>query len=77
MNTLRARVRNGVLVLEEPTELPEGAEFEVKLVDPDDELDDEEREELHASLAHSIRQIKAGEPPVDGEALIARLRQGQ
>jgi hypothetical protein len=42
MPTLRARVHNGRLVLDEPTDLPEG---EVVYLQPDDadELDDAER----------------------------------
>ena len=32
--TYRGRVKNGVVVLASPAELPEGAEVEVSLVDP-------------------------------------------
>ena len=72
MNTLRMRVRNGRLeVLDEPTDLPEGAEFQAVLVPPDEALDDEEHEEL----GRRIRDVKNGGELVDGEALIARLRQ--
>jgi hypothetical protein len=48
MHALTAKVRNGRLVLDEPTDLPEGAEVPLQLVDPDD-LTDEERAALHAS----------------------------
>jgi hypothetical protein len=47
MRALKAYVRGGRLVLDEPTNLPEGAEVRVALVDGD-ELDDHERAELHA-----------------------------
>ena len=39
---LRARVRNGRLLLDEPTDLPDGTEVELAVVDAD-ELDDQER----------------------------------
>jgi hypothetical protein len=47
MVPLRARVKNGRLVLDEPTALPEGTEVELALPD---ELDDDERARLHAAL---------------------------
>lgn len=37
--TLKAQVRGGRLVLDEPTELPEGSEVELVLVDEGDDLD--------------------------------------
>ncbi|MBK8941037.1 MAG: hypothetical protein IPM79_26345 [Polyangiaceae bacterium] len=64
MQVLRARVRNGRLVLDEPTDLPEGAEIELM---PVDDLDDDEREELHRSLEASIAEAEAGDL-VDGPA---------
>jgi hypothetical protein len=48
MHTRRIQVKNGRLVLDEPTDLPEGAEVDVLVID--DELTAEERVELHASL---------------------------
>ena len=50
MSILRARVRNGRLVLDEPTSLPEGAEVELLPVNGEDDLDDAERAALHQSL---------------------------
>lgn len=70
MHVLRARVRNGRLVLDEPTDLPEGAEVELM---PVDELDDDEREELHRALRESVAQMRAGQL-VDAEELISKLR---
>lgn len=69
---LRARVRNGRLVLDEPTDLPEGEEVELVPADAD-EMDDEERAALHESLAVSLDQMKKGQL-IDGEAVLARLR---
>jgi hypothetical protein len=70
MQALRARVRNGRLVLDEPTNLPEGAE--VELLSPDD-LDDEERAELDRSLDEAIDEVRAGNT-VDGPEFLAKLR---
>jgi hypothetical protein len=70
MQPLRARVRNGRLVLDEPTNLPEGAEVELV---PADDLDDEERAELNQSLVEAIRETHAGDTP-DGPAFMAGLR---
>ncbi len=51
MHALRARVRNGRLVLDEPTTLSEGSEVELV---PVDELDDEERAELDRYLPKRV-----------------------
>jgi len=42
-SNLRARVRGGRLLLDEPVELPDGTEVELRLVDKGDNLDDEDR----------------------------------
>jgi hypothetical protein len=70
MQPLRARVRNGRLVLDEPTDLPEGAEVELM---PADDMDDDERAELSRSLEESLRQAEAGDV-VDGPEFLASLR---
>ncbi len=72
MRALKAHVRGGRLVLDEPTELPEGTEVELTVVD-DDDFEPEERERLHASLREGIRQMKAGQT-VDAAAALAELR---
>lgn len=49
----KAHVRNGHVVVDEPTELPEGAEVEVvvtKVVDPFEGMSAEERAELEQEL---------------------------
>jgi hypothetical protein len=78
MHALKARVRNGRLVLDEPTDLPEGEIVELVpvndvLAHDQDDLDDEERERLHESLRESIRQMEAGEL-IDGADALAQLR---
>ena len=78
MHPLKARVRNGRLVLDEPTDLPEGEVIELVrmdevLADDDGELDDDERGRLHESLRESIEQMKAGNT-LDGATALEELR---
>ncbi len=72
MKALKAHVRGGRLVLDEPTSLPEGAEVRVALVD-DDELDDVERAKLHAAIVAAEAELDAGQV-VSEDELWARLR---
>ncbi len=59
--------------VDEPTNLPDGAEVHVALVDGDD-LDDEERAALHRELEASMAEADAGE--TEGFArVLAALRQ--
>jgi hypothetical protein len=75
MQSLKARVRNGRLVLDEPTDLPEGAVVELVPVDAtlDGEFDDEERAELRQALDEGIEQMKAGQT-IDVAEALAELR---
>jgi hypothetical protein len=73
--TLRAHVRNGRLVLDEPTDLPDGTEVELAPIDADD-LDDEDRAALHAALEASEEEFKAGKG-IPAAEVIAELRRGQ
>jgi hypothetical protein len=78
MRALKAHVRGGRLVLDEPTELPEGEVVELVPLDEalasgGDYLDDEERERLHESLREGIRQMKSGQT-VDAAVALAELR---
>lgn len=59
MLVLKAKVRNGRLVLDEPTTLPEGSDVELRVVD-DDEMSDDERQRLHASIARGLADGRAG-----------------
>jgi hypothetical protein len=78
MRALKAHVKAGRLVLDEPTELPEGEVVELVPLDEvlangGDYLDGEERERLHQSLRESIRQMRAGQA-VDAATALAELR---
>jgi hypothetical protein len=71
VQSLKAHVRKGRLVLDEPTDLPEGTEVSLTVTD-DDELDDDERARLHESLRRSMAQAKAGQF-IDADQVIGKL----
>jgi hypothetical protein len=78
MQPLKAHVHNGRLVLDEPTDLPEGEVVELVPLDEvlargGDYLDDEERAELHRALEESIAQADAGQL-IDADDVLAELR---
>ncbi len=78
MQPLKAQVRNGRLLLDEPTDLPEGEVVEMIPVDEvltrgGDYLDDEERERLHQALEISVRQAEQGQL-IDADEVMAELR---
>jgi hypothetical protein len=58
MHARKVQVKNGRLILDEPTDLPGGAEADVFVVD--DELTTEERAELHASLDRALEESESG-----------------
>ena len=72
MRALKAHVRGGRLILDEPTNLPEGAEVRVALVDGD-ELDDHERADLHAAIIEAEAELDAGQAVTEDD-LWSRLR---
>ena len=74
MRALKAHVKGGRLLLDEPTDLPDGAEVELTLVE--DEFDPGERARLDAALELSMAQARAGQL-VDGDAVIRKLRAGR
>jgi predicted DNA-binding antitoxin AbrB/MazE fold protein len=68
MSALKARVENGRIKLDQPTDLPNGTELYIvpaaELDDivllRDDGLDDEERKRLHESIRRGIADGRAG-----------------
>ncbi|MFL5264424.1 MAG: hypothetical protein ACJ79E_10700 [Anaeromyxobacteraceae bacterium] len=68
---LKAQVRGGRLVLDEPTDLPEGTEVELVTVE-DDDFDPQERARLAAALERSRAQARAGQL-IDGDTVIEKL----
>ncbi len=79
MQPLKAHVRNGRLLLDEPTDLPEGDVVELVQLDQvlangGDDLDDEERAELQRELEASIQEADTGQTE-DFAKVLAELRQ--
>lgn len=58
MHALKLQVKNGRVTVDEPTNLPDGAEVEVLVID--DELSADERAALHASLDRALDDSEAG-----------------
>lgn len=78
MQPVKAKVRNGRLVLDEPTDRPEGEEVELVPLDEvlargGDYLDDEERAALHRSIEEGIEDFEKGDTE-DAFEFLARLR---
>lgn len=60
MSPLKAQVRNGRIVLDEPTTLPDGTMIDLVVDDEGDDLTDEERRALHEALSASWKSAEAG-----------------
>ena len=73
MATLHARVQGGHIVVDETTDLPDGAEMTLLVVDRDDEMTADERAELEAEIARGRADITAG-LGISAEDLLARVR---
>jgi hypothetical protein len=78
MPPLKAHVRNGRLVLDEPTDLPDGEEIELVPIDDalaagGDHLDDAERAALHRSIDEGVEDFERGDTE-DAFDFIARLK---
>ena len=71
--TVKARVHDGRLVLNEPTTLPEGTEVELLPLDPGDWLDESDRAALHAALAESDIDVAEGRL-IDAAEVLRELR---
>jgi hypothetical protein len=71
--TLKARVHDGRLLVDEPTDLPEGTEIELLALDPGDWLDEADRAALHKALSESDADVAAGRL-VDASDVLRELR---
>ena len=71
--TIKTRVSAGRLIVDEPTRLPEGTEVELLPLDPGDWLSEEDRKALHAALARSEADARAGRL-VDAAEILKGLR---
>ena len=77
--SFKAHVQNGRLILDEPTDLPEGEVVYLEpvggvLIDDTDDLDDEDRAALHAELDASIAEADEGKTE-DLRKVLDELRQ--
>lgn len=73
MAALKARVENGRLKLDEPTDLPEGTVVPLEIADDWDDLDDAERADLHEALREGFEDAKAGRT-IEAKQWAAQLR---
>lgn len=71
--TIKAHVRAGRLIVDEPTDLPDGTELELLPLDPGDWLDDANRTALHDALRQSEDDVSAGRL-VDASDVLKHLR---
>jgi hypothetical protein len=69
MSLLRAQVKNGRIVLDEPTTLREGTVIDLVADDEGDDLTSEERKELHDALINSNESAEAGKLRLASEVL--------
>lgn len=70
MRAVKAHVKGGRLLVDEPTDLPDGAEVELTFVE--EEHGQDERARLDAALATSLAQARAGQL-LDGDTVIRKL----
>jgi hypothetical protein len=77
MQAPKIRVENGRIQIDEPTDLPNGTELylvpAVPLEGELDDLDDEERAELHQAIREGFDDAKAGRT-IPAEQWLAELR---
>lgn len=72
--SLRAVVKDGRLVVDEPTTLPDGTVLDLVVDDEGDDLDATERATLHAHLESSWEAARRGEL-IPAEDVLAELRE--
>ena len=73
MLKVKAKVRRGRLVVDEPYDAPDGTEVDLAVIDDGDSLDEAERAKLHAALRASHEEIARGEV-VPSDELLPKLR---
>jgi hypothetical protein len=73
MRAFRAHVENGRIIVDGPTDLPDGTELYLLPIREGDELDDEERAALHAAIVEAEEELDAGKS-VTEDQLWTRLR---
>ena len=74
MSTLHGHVRGGHIVVEETTDLPEGTQLTLVMLDGDDEMTPEERADLGAEIERGRAAIAGGQG-ISSDELRSRVRQ--
>lgn len=73
MTELRARVTGGRLILDEPTDLPEGTVLDLVVDDEGDDLDAAERASLDAAIVRAWEQVQS-RSAIPAEDVLSDLR---
>lgn len=73
MTILHARVKNGRVVVDDPTDLPEGSKVDLLLLDADTEWPADERIAIDASIRRGLEQADR-EELLSVEEVLTRLR---
>lgn len=73
MGPIRARVKNGRLIVDEPTDLPEGMVLDLVIDDEGDELSEEERRVLHAAIQRGWQSVEQGKG-ISADEVVRELR---
>ena len=71
--TIKARVRAGRLIVDEPTDLREGTELQLLPLDSGDWLDEADRAALHEAIRESDADVSAGRI-VDADEILKEIR---
>jgi hypothetical protein len=69
----RVHIHKGRLLVDEPTQLPEGTEVDLLPLDPGDWLDPADRAALHRALTASQEDVEAGRL-IEAEEVLRELR---
>lgn len=72
MNAVKAHVKNGRIVVDEPTDLPDGTELYLVPLEDDDDMDDAERVALLRSIDEGLAASDANDV-VDFASVVASL----
>jgi hypothetical protein len=76
MDGFRARVKDGRLILDQPTSLPDGTTLDLVMDDEGDDLTPPERKALHEAISKAWESAKAGKL-LPADELIRDLRTRQ
>jgi hypothetical protein len=67
--SVRATVHHGRLIVDQPTDLPDGTVLDLVVDDEGDELDERDRAALHAAISRSLNEAAQGRTAPSGDIL--------